>query len=179
MDEIYHSEENLACKIWIWGLHIKWMNFSFEVQLNLAIIYSFPGGWGKIKIKDHLSPAEAETWAELGNIPIFPPFFVSLFSKSMLHKEDMASNSSTSALHRPISSPNLVNLKLLFYRLLSFSWNNYMHRYIHIQIQSVALELQDSSSRDKWNLASSAPKVSHLWTRLDARALIWSSLAST
>ena len=24
------------------------------------------GGWGKIKIKDHLSPAEAETWTELG-----------------------------------------------------------------------------------------------------------------
>ena len=23
-------------------------------------------GWGKIKIKDHLSPAEAETWTELG-----------------------------------------------------------------------------------------------------------------
>ena len=29
---------------------------------------TFPGGWGKIKIKDHLSPAETETWAELGNI---------------------------------------------------------------------------------------------------------------
>ena len=26
------------------------------------------GGWRKIKIKDHLSPVEAETWAELGNI---------------------------------------------------------------------------------------------------------------
>ena len=25
------------------------------------------GGWGKIKIKDHLSPTEPETWAELGN----------------------------------------------------------------------------------------------------------------
>ena len=24
------------------------------------------GGWAKIKIKDHLSPAEAETWTELG-----------------------------------------------------------------------------------------------------------------
>ena len=24
------------------------------------------GGWGKIKIKDHLSPAEAEAWTELG-----------------------------------------------------------------------------------------------------------------
>ena len=40
-------------------------------------IWYFPGwvgvggggsGWvGQIKIKDHLSPAEAETWAELGN----------------------------------------------------------------------------------------------------------------
>ena len=26
------------------------------------------GGWGKIKIKNHLSPAEAEVWTELGNI---------------------------------------------------------------------------------------------------------------
>ena len=28
-----------------------------------------PGGWGssKINIKDHLSPAEAETWSEHGN----------------------------------------------------------------------------------------------------------------
>ena len=25
-------------------------------------------GWGKIEIKDHLIPAEAEIWAELGNI---------------------------------------------------------------------------------------------------------------
>ena len=28
--------------------------------------FTFPGGWGKIKIKDQLSPAEAETGAELG-----------------------------------------------------------------------------------------------------------------
>ena len=41
-----------------------------KVQLYLAKFY-FPGwvgGWGKIKIKDQLSPAEAETGAELGNI---------------------------------------------------------------------------------------------------------------
>ena len=30
------------------------------------------GGWGKIKIKDHLSPAEAETGAELGNTSYLP-----------------------------------------------------------------------------------------------------------
>ena len=29
--------------------------------------FTFPGGWGKIKIKDQLSPAESETGAELGN----------------------------------------------------------------------------------------------------------------
>ena len=28
------------------------------------------GGWGKIKIKDNLSPAEAETGAELGNFSL-------------------------------------------------------------------------------------------------------------
>ena len=29
--------------------------------------FTFPGGWGKIKIKDQLSPAEAEIRAELDN----------------------------------------------------------------------------------------------------------------
>ena len=36
------------------------------------------GGWGKIKIKDHLSPAEAEAWTEFGKM-FFPeksPFLV-------------------------------------------------------------------------------------------------------
>ena len=28
---------------------------------------TFPGGWGEIKNKDHLSPAEAVIGAELGN----------------------------------------------------------------------------------------------------------------
>ena len=28
------------------------------------------GGWGQTKIKDHLSPAKAEIWAELGNMKI-------------------------------------------------------------------------------------------------------------
>ena len=44
------------------------MKLLFKVQFYLAIHY-FPGcggGWGKIRIKDHLSPAEAETGAELG-----------------------------------------------------------------------------------------------------------------
>ena len=40
------------------------LSFSNILRLNLY----FPGwGWvGQIKIKDHLSPAEAETWTELG-----------------------------------------------------------------------------------------------------------------
>ena len=32
--------------------------------------FTFSGGWGKIKIKDQLSPGEAETEAELGNITL-------------------------------------------------------------------------------------------------------------
>ena len=31
------------------------------------------GGWGKIEIKDHLSPAKAEVGAELGKTPAAPP----------------------------------------------------------------------------------------------------------
>ena len=40
------------------------------------------GGWGKIKIKDHLSPAEAETWTELGKT--INAFYKSYHSKSKL-----------------------------------------------------------------------------------------------
>ena len=32
---------------------------------NLIFVW-VGGGWGKVKIKDHLSPPEAERWAELG-----------------------------------------------------------------------------------------------------------------
>ena len=40
------------------------------------------GGWGKIKIKDHLSPAEAETWSELGKT------HKSGFERGKEHQED-------------------------------------------------------------------------------------------
>ena len=47
---------------------------SFNFKLSQFICGTFPGvgglvgGWvGEINNKDHLSPAEAERWAELGN----------------------------------------------------------------------------------------------------------------
>ena len=69
--KIQLSEENLACQIWICGLHIKRINFAFLSSVAFGHYSYFPGwvggGSGKIKIKDHLSPAEAETRAELRN----------------------------------------------------------------------------------------------------------------
>ena len=44
---------------------------SLNVMLSQCICGTFPGvglGVGEINNKDHLSPAEAERWAELGKI---------------------------------------------------------------------------------------------------------------
>ena len=35
-------------------------------------------GAGEIKIKDHLSPAEAETWTELGNTALFNVVYLNI-----------------------------------------------------------------------------------------------------
>ena len=52
----------------IWGQIVTWINFSFVTYLVFCQFGTCPGGggWGQIKIKDHLSPAEAEIRAELG-----------------------------------------------------------------------------------------------------------------
>ena len=39
----------------------------YSVSLNLTILILSLGGWGKLEIKDQLSPAESETGAKLGN----------------------------------------------------------------------------------------------------------------
>ena len=40
----------------------------FDKIVNIRTFWYFPGGgWGKIEIKDHLRPANAEIGAELGN----------------------------------------------------------------------------------------------------------------
>ena len=49
------------------------MNIINFVLIRLSIFGHFDtfpgvGGWGKIEIKDHLSPAKAEIGAELGKI---------------------------------------------------------------------------------------------------------------
>ena len=51
------------------GLVIKLEYFTILILALFGFIDTFPrwmGGWSKIKIKDHLSPAEAEIRAELG-----------------------------------------------------------------------------------------------------------------
>ena len=60
------------------GLVNNLINFDLLCFALVGYFFTFPGGWvggwvgvGQTKIKDHLSPAEAETWAELGNINIF------------------------------------------------------------------------------------------------------------
>ena len=63
----------------ILGLLNKLINFALLSLVEFDHFDTFPGwvgvggrvgvgGWGKIEIKDQLSPAEAETGAELGNI---------------------------------------------------------------------------------------------------------------
>ena len=53
------------------SLLITWINFALVSLAVLGHFHTFPGvgwwEWGKIEIKDHLSPAEAEIGAELGN----------------------------------------------------------------------------------------------------------------
>ena len=44
---------------------------SYQVKSLLSRVDGWVGEWGKIKIKDHLSPAEAEIGAELGNMQSF------------------------------------------------------------------------------------------------------------
>ena len=56
----------------ILGLRNKLINFALLSMAEFDHFDTFPGwvgvgGWGKIEIKDQLSPAEAEIWAELGN----------------------------------------------------------------------------------------------------------------
>ena len=46
---------------------IRWLTLLYQVELNLAILILSLGGWGKIKIRDHLSPAEAEVVTNLDN----------------------------------------------------------------------------------------------------------------
>ena len=57
------------------GLVIKLEYFTILILALFGFIDTFPGGrvggWSKIKIKDHLSPAETEIGAELGNFPIW------------------------------------------------------------------------------------------------------------
>ena len=52
-----------------WDRHIKLITFAVLNQAVFDHFGTFPVGWvvGSIKIKDHLSPAEAEIRAELGN----------------------------------------------------------------------------------------------------------------
>ena len=49
---------------------ISQCHIEFQQHLKTKFILSQVGvdGWGKIKNKDHLSPAEAETGTELGKI---------------------------------------------------------------------------------------------------------------
>ena len=52
------------------GVHIKLSNFALISLAILNHFHTFPGvgGWGKIKNKDHLNPAETKTGAEICNI---------------------------------------------------------------------------------------------------------------
>ena len=62
--KIHHTK---ISTLMVWCLLIKLISFAL---LSLAILDqsgTFPGGWvGQIKIKDQLSPVEAEIGAELG-----------------------------------------------------------------------------------------------------------------
>ena len=47
------------------------INFVFFIRLSIFGLFDTflgVGGWGKIEIKDHLSPAKAEVGADLGNM---------------------------------------------------------------------------------------------------------------
>ena len=76
MKEFHHYDENSSYQIHYVDDIMSTYSTLFSKSYHIGPFSYFPGdgvgcedgdGWGKIKNKDHLSPAEAETGTELGN----------------------------------------------------------------------------------------------------------------